>query len=329
VELFLNGVSQGRKAMPKNSHLEWKVKYAPGTLLARGYTGGKEILTEKVETTGAPAALQLTPHRPALKADGEDVSVITVQVNDAQARMVPTAGNPVTFEIAGPGKIIGVGNGDPSSHEPDQYVESVSSLPLTGWHSKAVDSLTNLAEVAADFDDSSWRTAFGGRGGGGGRGNTNQPTQITVYRGSFELPQNASGATFALALRSLGQEQSVYLNGQPIAENVSREDATREINLAADALRPGKNVIAIVATPPQRGRGNRGGRDGNQGSPGLVRMTVPPAPWKRSLFSGLAQIIVQSTGQPGEITLTARSPGVTDGVLKLEAQLVVLRAAVP
>jgi beta-galactosidase len=325
VELFLNGVSQGRNTMQKNSHLEWKVKYAPGTLLARGYAGGKEILTEKVETTGEPAALQLTPHRPAIKADGEDVSIITVQVNDAQARMVPTAGNPVTFEITGPGKIIGVGNGDPSSHEPDKFVESVSSLSITGWHSKAVDSITNRPEVAADFDDSGWQTAFFERGG-----NTNRPTQITVYRGSFEMPENSSGKTLVLTLRSLGQQQSVYLNGQSVAENVSRGSASREINLPADMLRPGKNVVAIVATTSRGGRGNRGSGDwGNVGSPGEIRVTTPPGDWKRSLFSGLAQVIVQSTGQPGEITLTAKSSGVTDGVLKIQAQPAAVRVAVP
>jgi beta-galactosidase len=120
VELFLNGQSQGRKAMKKNSHLEWKVKYAPGTLLARGYAGGKDILVDKVETTGAPAAIQLTPHRAAIRADGEDLAVVTVQINDRHGRMVPTAVNGITFEIAGPARIIGVGNGDPSSHEPDQ-----------------------------------------------------------------------------------------------------------------------------------------------------------------------------------------------------------------
>jgi hypothetical protein len=114
------------------------------------------------------------------------------QANDAQNRMVPDAGNEITFAISGPGKIIGVGNGDPSSHEPDQFVESVSSLPLTGWRSKTVDSLTNRPEVAADFDDSAWQTAFGGRGGGGARrgGNTNQPTQITGYM-SFTNPQSS------------------------------------------------------------------------------------------------------------------------------------------
>ncbi|HAO79125.1 MAG TPA: beta-galactosidase [Verrucomicrobia subdivision 3 bacterium] len=333
VELFLNGASQGRKPMVKNSHLEWKVKYAPGTLLARGYTGGKEILTDKVETTGAPAVIQLTPHRPTIKADGEDVSVITVQANDAQGRAVPDASNAIIFEISGPGKIIGVGNGDPSSHEPDQFAESVSSLALTGWRSTAVDSMTNRPEVAFDFDDSSWQTVFTGRGGGGGgrRGNTNQPTQITVYRGSFELPQNSGGAVFALALRSLGQEQSVYLNGQPVAENISRENASREINLAAGALRPGKNVIAIVATPAQGGRSNRGGGGGrgNFGSPGQIRVTTLSGDWKRSLFSGLAQVIIQSTQQPGEIVLKASSPGMTSTELKLQARATALRPAVP
>jgi beta-galactosidase len=257
-----------------------------------------------------------------MKADGEDVSVITAQVNDGQGRMVPTANNVITFEITGPGKIIGVGNGDPSSPEPDRYVESVSSLPLTNWRMKVVDSATNLAEVAFDFDDTRWQTAFDGR-----RSNTNQPAQTTVYRADFKGPQNAGGVSFALVLRSLSEPQSVYLNGQPIAGNVSPDSADLEINLAANAFRPGKNVIAIVAAAARERRGNRGEQDGSQGSPGLVRMTIPPAPWKRSLFSGLAQVIVQSTGQPGEITLTAKSQGVADGVMKLPAQPAALRAA--
>jgi beta-galactosidase len=124
VELFLNGQSLGRQALKKYSHLEWPVKYAPGTLLARGYKGGREILTTKVETTGTPASIRLTPHRTTLKADGADVSVVTVQVNDAQGRMVPTAANEITFAVNGPGKIIGVGNGDPASREPDQFLEA-------------------------------------------------------------------------------------------------------------------------------------------------------------------------------------------------------------
>lgn len=143
VELFLNGQSLGRKTMTKNSHLEWPVKYTPGTLLARGFKGGKEILVTKVETTGQPAAIQLLPHRATLQADGEDVSVITVQVADVQGRVVPTADNLITFELTGPGKIIGVGNGDPSSHEPDQFIAAEQS-PAPVWQRSLFNGLAQV-----------------------------------------------------------------------------------------------------------------------------------------------------------------------------------------
>jgi beta-galactosidase len=122
VELFLNDKNLGKQTMEKNSHLEWKVKYEPGTLLAKGFKDGKEILTRKVQTTSAPAAVQLIADRTSIKADGQDVSVITVQVNDTQGRFDATAGNEIAFAIEGPGKIIGVGNGDPSCHEPDVFL---------------------------------------------------------------------------------------------------------------------------------------------------------------------------------------------------------------
>jgi beta-galactosidase len=45
---------------------------------------------------------------------------VTIEVQDAQGRMVPTAGNKLSFKLSGPGKIIGVGNGDPGCHEADK-----------------------------------------------------------------------------------------------------------------------------------------------------------------------------------------------------------------
>jgi len=143
VELFLNGQSLGRKPMTKNSHLEWLVKYTPGTLLARGFKDGKEILTTKVETTGQSAAIQLLPHRATLQADGEDVSVITAQVTDAQGRMVAAADKLITFELNGPGKIIGVGKGDPSSHEPDQFIATGQS-PALVWQRSLFNGLAQV-----------------------------------------------------------------------------------------------------------------------------------------------------------------------------------------
>lgn len=122
VELFLNGVSLGKKAMPRNGHLEWQVVYHPGTLEARGLRDGKVVQTARIETTGASAKLVLEPDRTAIRADGMDMVVVAVSTVDSQGRHVPTADNLVHFSVIG-GRIIGVGNGDPSCHESDKGSE--------------------------------------------------------------------------------------------------------------------------------------------------------------------------------------------------------------
>ncbi|MGC2164028.1 MAG: beta-galactosidase GalA, partial [Silvibacterium sp.] len=149
VELLLNGRSLGRKKMPRNSHLQWTVPYEPGTLMARGYQNGKLMAVERVETTGAPAAIKLTPDRTTINHDGEDLSIITVAVTDAQGRVVPVADNLIKFEIHGNGKIIGVGNGDPSSHEPDVYLNYSldKDIALSDWRMKVVSDIQNRPEV--------------------------------------------------------------------------------------------------------------------------------------------------------------------------------------
>jgi beta-galactosidase len=119
VELSLNGESLGEQTMKPNSHLEWKVKYAPGRLVARSVYDGKRV-TAQVETTGAPAALVLEPDRKTVTADGVDVSLVTARVVDDHNRTVPVASNEVAFTVTGAGRLLGVGNGDPSSHESDK-----------------------------------------------------------------------------------------------------------------------------------------------------------------------------------------------------------------
>jgi len=330
VELFLNGQSQGRKTVKTNSVLSWPVKYAPGALLARAYTNGKEILTNQVETTGEPAALQLTPHKSAIQADGADLAIIAVQANDAQGRGAPTASSEVAFAITGPGKIIGVGNGDPSSHEADTYVGKSAAAAVT-WRMLAINSVENRPEVAADFDDSAWQTGLGapgGRGGGRRGAPAAAPPATNVYRGSFELT-DTKDTTVSLLLRDLGEQQWIYLNGQPVALNVDRNDAGHQFDFAPAALRSGRNVIAIVATPLAGGGRGRGGQAGpGRGSPAVVKMVTAAGSWKRSLFNGLAEVIVQSTGQPGEITLTATSGNLAPAVLKVQAQAASARPSV-
>ncbi len=120
VELFLNGKSQGKKKAEPYKKLIWSIVYKPGKLEAKGYKGGKLITKDIVETTTAPAELTLSSDVNTLKADGCDVSVIRVAIKDDKGRVVPTANNLVNFSIAGPGRIIGTGNGNPTSYEPDK-----------------------------------------------------------------------------------------------------------------------------------------------------------------------------------------------------------------
>jgi beta-galactosidase len=126
VELFLNGQSQGSQKVQPLTHLEWKVKYQPGMIEARGSKNGNIVLTEKRETTGKPESIKLIADRTTINADGEDIAIVRVEVLDAQSRHVPTADNPIVFKISGEGALIGVGNGDPNCPESDK--ESKRSL---------------------------------------------------------------------------------------------------------------------------------------------------------------------------------------------------------
>jgi len=129
VELFLNGKSLGKKIMPRNSHLQWEVIYEPGTLEAVAYKKGKKITTS-IETTGRVFNVVMTPDKTTLTADSRDTTVINISLTDEKGREVPDANNLVEFHLAGDAKIMGVGNGDPSSHEPDQ-------CPNGNWRSHA------------------------------------------------------------------------------------------------------------------------------------------------------------------------------------------------
>lgn len=120
VELFLNGKSLGTKTMKRDSHLEWEVPYKKGTLSAVGYRDGRKI-TAKVETTGSPYRVKLSPSKMIVNADGRDAVVVNVSVLDKKGREVPDADNLIRLSVSGAdGRIIGCGNGDPSSHEPDK-----------------------------------------------------------------------------------------------------------------------------------------------------------------------------------------------------------------
>jgi beta-galactosidase len=326
VELFLNQKSQGRKPMPRNSHLEWNVKYQPGTLLARGFKDGKIVGEDKRETTGKTAGIEFAPSQSSIDADGTSVSVIAVRVNDDKGRLVPNAGNAIDFKLEGPGKIIGVGNGDPSSHESDVFVDQVSTVPLGDWRVKAVDSGGDHPEVAVGFDDSAWQKASFDDGD---RSHPLATPPQEIYRGSLEAPTLAANAKLTFMLRSLGDEDTIYVNGTIVARSLKWNRIGHEVEVDQSVLHPGKNVIAILTANTSNEGQQRASRAILQSGIGSMRVVLPAREWKRSAFNGLAEVILQSTQVPGEISLTASSADMKTAEVKIKSRAAMLPAAVP
>ena len=139
VELFLNGRSLGKKArfsdewvMPvsiavisagkftsKNRRI-WQVPYEPGELKAVAYQDGKQVAVDVVRTAGAPARVKLRPDRSTIADDGDDLSFVTVRIEDKDGNLCPLADNLVHFEVTGAGTIAAVDNGNAATDEPFQ-----------------------------------------------------------------------------------------------------------------------------------------------------------------------------------------------------------------
>jgi beta-galactosidase len=147
VELLHNGQSLGTKDIKKDSHAAWVVPYAAGTIEARGYKGNTVTLTTKRETTGPAAKLVMSSDRQELSGDGEDVAMFAVEVRDAQDRVVPNANNEVMFKVSGQGKLIGVGNGDPTDQTSDK---GSSRKAFSGYCMAVVRSTKNGGNLTVE-----------------------------------------------------------------------------------------------------------------------------------------------------------------------------------
>ncbi len=121
-ELFLNGKSLGKKVTnASNKYIAtWSVPYQGGVLKAVGYNGKKIVNTSELHTASPPASMKLSADRTIIKADGQDLSYITVELVDAKGYINPQAENLIHFSIEGDGTIAGVGNANPVSLESNQ-----------------------------------------------------------------------------------------------------------------------------------------------------------------------------------------------------------------
>jgi beta-galactosidase len=325
VELFLNGESLGKQAMKRNSKLSWKVKYAAGTLSAKGFNDGNVVAETKVETTGEPAAIQLVPDRATIRADGEDVSVLTVAVTDAQGRVVPTAGNKINFDLDGAGKILGVGNGDPSCHEPDTFIvpSPVKSVPVYDWRWKlapVAGTGTPASEYAADFDDSTWNKLR--KAGGDYEGQVLREGQTAIFRAHVSLTE-ADLANPEIHVRFAGIDDHgwIFVNDQRVGE--SSDWAVSPAFDIKRHLHAGDNVIAVDVL-------NAAGNGGLNPDVNVELVGRPlSSAWSRSAFNGLAQVIVQSAKEAGEIKLTASADGLKSATVSVQTQTCAPRPAMP
>jgi len=306
VELFLNKKSLGKKSMPLNSHLEWKVAYSPGTLEAIGYRNGKKVMTDLVKTTDVPATIRLAGSQQTLEANDEDIVLVTVSVDDKKQLSVPTANNEISFSLNGPGKIIGVGNGDPTSLEKERYIEQITTVEIKDLKEKSLEDLSQGKAILTE-DQTGWKTAFTSR-------NYKKLAAAYVQKGTFELPEVINGDRITLFFTSIGRQQSIYINGKAINGEFPDDQTRFEILIDKSLLKVGSNQIAIISTPLTK----KNDWDEVNTDPGTIQVFREAAQWKRKLFSGLAQVIIQSTGQPGEITLTAASPGLKTSTLKIK-----------
>jgi len=122
VRLFLNGTPIGEKPTGREQQYKatFTVPYAPGTLKAVAVRGDRSVAESVLTTAGAPVRVRLTADRGSLRADGQDLSFVTVETLDAEGRFQPNADQDVQFSISGPGTIAAVGNGDGKDGDPYQ-----------------------------------------------------------------------------------------------------------------------------------------------------------------------------------------------------------------
>ena len=110
VDLFVNGVSKGKLTQPENGYLYAfpSIAFEPGTIKAVGYKGGAVVAQYELTTAGPPAAIKLTLHTApgGMRADGEDIALIDVEVVDAKGQRCPTDDARIDFNWSSVGRTV-------------------------------------------------------------------------------------------------------------------------------------------------------------------------------------------------------------------------------
>ncbi|MBR4083871.1 MAG: DUF4982 domain-containing protein [Lachnospiraceae bacterium] len=150
VELFVNGVSQGKQEIDHNHGKKiqgtWQVSYEPGEITVVGYDEiGAEIARETRYSFGDAVKLTLEANKQVLRGDGEDLVFLIIGVLDAHNHLVENAMNYVEVLVSGVGRLLGLDNGDSTDY--DEYKGNVRKL-FNGKLLAVVASKTEAGEVS-------------------------------------------------------------------------------------------------------------------------------------------------------------------------------------
>ena len=302
VELFLNNKSLGKKTMEQYGHLEWQVIYQPGTLQAVGYKNGRKQLSAIRQTTDKPEKIKLTPHKNIL-AGNNDVAIVTVEVTDKKGLNVPIANDDITFFVKGGGKIIGVGNGDPTSLEKDKFTDAITLISITDFSEQAL-ATADIPQQLPVFSNDRWEEAFKGR-------DYKKLAPAYVYKGQFNIEKTSDKDVISFYYQKVGVQEAVFING--IKMKADNNDAQKFI-IDPKVLKQGNNTIHVIATPVHKVKD----WDVINTNPGVIQIMTAAEPWKRKLFNGYAQIILQADGSGKEIILEATGANVKKAAVTIK-----------
>lgn len=213
VELFLNGVSLGKKALSQRgtkNQYAYTVAYAAGTIVANGYDASGNLIAQDIQyTAGTPAKLALSSDKTAVSTASDDLVYITCDVLDKNGTLCPSADNSVVFTVVG-GTIIGTDNGHGAN------VEKLSGSTHAAFSGKCLcvvkhDGASGVMKITA--------TANGLTAG-----------TISVTKGETTIAATAPAASFVDATNPPMRDVSEPAEAAPTISAISADKTTAALN---------------------------------------------------------------------------------------------------
>lgn len=228
VELFLNGVSLGKKVLSQRgtkNQYAYTVAYAAGTIVANGYDASGNLIAQDIQyTAGAPAKLALSSDKTAVSTASDDLVYITCDVLDKNGTLCPNADNSVVFTVMG-GTIIGTDNGHGAN------VEKLSGSRHSAFSGKC------LCVVKHDGASGAMKITATANGLAAGT--------ISVTKGETTIAATVPAASFVDATNPPMRDVSEPAEAAPTISAISADKTTAALNEEITFTMTVKNTTSI------------------------------------------------------------------------------------